>query len=88
MYIHEILQEEYEDILGKVAYVNILQSFVIQKQNEQQRIKLLSIYEADIPVSCKIVHLNSQCEIKSINESAEFLRYEKVLKQSCPWCID
>ena len=26
--------EEYEDFLGKVAYTNVLQSLVIQKQNE------------------------------------------------------
>ena len=68
--------------------MNVLQSLVVQKQNEQQHIKLLSIYEADIPVSFKTVHCNSQCEIRSMNESIEFLRYEKVLKQSCPCCVD
>ena len=30
--VYEISQEEYEDFLGKVAYVNVLQSLVIQKQ--------------------------------------------------------
>ena len=38
--VYEISQEEYEDFLGKVTYVNVLQSLVIQKQNEQQHIKL------------------------------------------------